>query len=819
MQEAINNFCSIVDRTVDLLKSSCPKQGSERCNSADFAYWQWSNSYFTRLPALGLNKDSVSQIDDTIMGFPEISYFKQNLEKKLKGSINEKQFDGVDFGSPKGKEEFSYLFYIPPTDFRGELPETSLFNIETLIQLFDMTERMEDVWEHPDHQIDFSEYAYLTEKLKLKDLKRTYLLTLWLKKMLTITAMRESDGGDYLTTNLIGVATGGIQGAHQWLSREFPSYLYGSIMANSNSKDCETNLKNYIREIEDKQIPLFCNNTRLDLVSAESYSFYSLLYFTRDYDMMQYIYDHTGLSEQNMQSLLNPGYYLERSVMTAMKKVKKIYGDTYCTRSVGNYCSNRELAIAQWFNNSISDNPPRPLNASANLVDLLGVKHYKPELRTYYERIGAEMPDMDFNSTWELVSSGQMYNGKFIGDTLLKQNSTGQLAKYNTPAFLKYTKMLMLEEAMGGLFIQKTVKEYLEGYEDKILKLTKLSQIEEGGDPTINPKISITNQDSGSYNSTGCFFVGDDVHELTRTQCLYLNSKYIQTMGTNVTGIRSWEEKVLFHPWKEPVPLIGTDAGQFHPLQKKPGDLMLFSSDVMMPVRFEFDKHVRKGGLGAWKYKPGSELLSNSTEDPGNEKFYIGFHGALNLTSIFGAPAYASKGHYLDIAYNEKHTSLLKDKEGKEIKAERGKDDLYMIVEPWTGVTMEAALRLQLNFMIEPNDFIFENFKQSYLVPYTYIRKEYGMTKSQIDEGLGPVRSALNASLGIQITGYLLGSILVLVGVFLFYWAWRTKNNEGIKGYTKVEDTQPMEVMEKKQPLLNQTMQLSKEETKDDADD
>jgi len=196
-----------------------------------------------------------------------------------------------------------------------------------------------------------------------------------------------------------------------------------------------------------------------------------------------------------------------------------VYGANFCKRSVGNFCSNRELGVAQWFNNSISDNPPRPLLPAADLVALTGVHHYKPELRTYYNRIGAKMPTLDFDTSWDLISSGAMYGNKFIGDVLLELNSTQeQLKIFNTPEFLKYTKMLMIVEGIGGLFVEKKVKDYLEGYTDKILKLTSELTLEEGGDPTLNSTMSIVNADDGSENSTGCFFVGDDVHSLTRQQ-------------------------------------------------------------------------------------------------------------------------------------------------------------------------------------------------------------------------------------------------------------------------------------------------------------
>ena len=415
---------------------------------------------------------------------------------------------------------------------------------------------------------------------------------------------------------------------------------------------------------------------------------------------------------------------------------------------------------------------------------------------------------------WDLVSSGAMYNTKFIGDILLKKNSTGELHKFNTPEFLKYTKMLMIEEGIGGLFVQRTVKEYLEGYQDPLLKSTSMSQVEEGGDPTINYITTITNSDGGSYNSTGAFFVGDDVHDLTREQAIYLNNRYIRTYGLNCTGIRSWEP-TYYDPWKEKVPLKGTDAGQFRPLNYKHNDLYLFSSDVMRTVDFKFKKKKTIHGLTAWTYEPNNNLLLTSEEAEENDLYYSGFHGSLNVTSVYGAPAFATKGHYLDIGYNENRTSIIRDKAGNLIKADKGKDDLYITIEPWSGATMQAGLRLMLNFRIN-HDFLFENVEDQYLLPYTYIRKEFALSGSQVSDGLGALRMALNASLGVQISGYIVGILLILGGGFLIFWAWKIKKAEGLTGYTSVEEVQPSEENEKKAPMLNKSDHISIEETKED---
>ena len=190
MQEATNNFCAIVDKTTKLLISACPKMGKEPCNAGDFAYWQWSTSYFTKLPALGLGVDSVAQIDPTILGYPEMSYFKQNFEKQLIGGKNEGVFDGIDFGSPSSDKEYTHLFYIPAKDWFGELPKSSLFHIETLISLFDHIEYMPDMFANPDAVVNFTDYSSFTELLQLEDDRRTYLLMIWMKKMLEVTAMR-----------------------------------------------------------------------------------------------------------------------------------------------------------------------------------------------------------------------------------------------------------------------------------------------------------------------------------------------------------------------------------------------------------------------------------------------------------------------------------------------------------------------------------------------------------------------------------------------------------------------------------------------------
>lgn len=115
-----NNFCSQLQATKDLVISACPKSTSGRCTYSEFAYWQWASSYFTLNPSLELNVKSVALIDDSIFGFPEISYFKDHfMEKTASNPKVQAAFKDVSFGDPYKEDTkfYSWLFYLPDVDY------------------------------------------------------------------------------------------------------------------------------------------------------------------------------------------------------------------------------------------------------------------------------------------------------------------------------------------------------------------------------------------------------------------------------------------------------------------------------------------------------------------------------------------------------------------------------------------------------------------------------------------------------------------------------------------------------------------------------
>lgn len=66
------NFCKAVEGAIPLAKGVCPND----CDTMTFAYYQWGEAFITQAAGLG---DTVTKLDPTIVGYPEISFFKSEF--------------------------------------------------------------------------------------------------------------------------------------------------------------------------------------------------------------------------------------------------------------------------------------------------------------------------------------------------------------------------------------------------------------------------------------------------------------------------------------------------------------------------------------------------------------------------------------------------------------------------------------------------------------------------------------------------------------------------------------------------------------------
>jgi hypothetical protein len=121
-----------------------------------------------------------------------------------------------------------------------------------------------------------------------------------------------------------------------------------------------------------------------------------------------------------------------------------------------------------------------------------------------------------------------------------------------------------------------------------------------------------------------------------------------------------------------------------------------------------------------------------------------------NSTSVYKAPMFITKGHFGDIRESEKFVPNVIDKKTKtQVKFDREIDDVGVWVEPITGTALEANQRLAFNFFIERDEILLTGLKetQPWLLPYTFVRREFKMNPKQIGILLGDLQDAMKIKL------------------------------------------------------------------------
>ena len=172
---------------------------------------------------------------------------------------------------------------------------------------------------------------------------------------------------------------------------------------------------------------------------------------------------------------------------------------------------------------------------------------------------------------------------------------------------------------------------------------------------------------------------------------MWLGDPKLSLVEQEITGIRSTKE-VHREPWKETIMIHGTDGGQFHSLiDDKDEKMHLFVSDLMKNVALKYDHTESVSGMDGYFYTNDETFLMSEKEYEPNSVYYNTHGGTNNLTSVYQAPLFATKGHYMDIGESKNLVSHIVDTNGKLVEADPRDDQVYMIVEPISGTSLAGA--------------------------------------------------------------------------------------------------------------------------------
>lgn len=308
-----------------------------------------------------------------------------------------------------------------------------------------------------DPKQDYTEFVPklnpITKILRLDNDYQTYLLGLYLKYLVEITGMRKDAGGSQISTFAQQLSVEALKGSWEWMSTEFPPILYGFFMYDEEKdKKCEAKIINLIRFLEDKQIALLCKDPLLNFENPESYAFYATILMTKSQKKIDYLVKTSQISQNSLDTILNSDTYIEKKLFNAMAKVYKNYGTTICKRSQGIYCSNNELAFAQWLSGEVTKNPIKPLQKANSIAEMFNLSHYSPELYLFYEKMGMKLPEtLDIEQVWNMITDHYLTNLRVMSDLYLGvEDKEYDKYKILNADFLKYVKYIAIEEGFNG---------------------------------------------------------------------------------------------------------------------------------------------------------------------------------------------------------------------------------------------------------------------------------------------------------------------------------------------------------------------------------
>jgi len=237
--------------------------------------------------------------------------------------------------------------------------------------------------------------------------------------------------------------------------------------------------------------------------------------------------------------------------------------------------------------------------------------------------------------------------------------------------------------------------------------------------------------------------------------------QYIEFEGqSSITGV-----------WAVTVPVIGTDGYQNTP-NNQHQDLVVWTGQMLRSLTFNFVEETSIYDLTLYKYRVSPDALSAPKLD-----YYQTIEGFANLTSMkLSVPIFLSKPNFYqaDPYYANKI-------EGMQQPNDPDNYDIIIEIEPWTGSTMEAHQRFQINLFLNAEvyslmDLVGVNVTQDTIYPIVSVDETSEVTEDIADHFYQIVfraRMIFNVSFYVGIS---VGSVACIAGVYWFTSSlWRLK--------------------------------------------
>ena len=623
---------------------ACPTaEHADFCEGDYLGALQWSAQTVTLYPPLGLNPTaSIAASNSSIYGYPEIAYYMQ-VQK----------IQGVEWTV----EDYYRLFdYDAKTGWPSGSPDT-LLDIGHMNELFAYGRA--------------GNWSSMQTRFNLASEVHSEVLFAYLNSLVSLTALHNCTNPSIYNADNRGITSELSLGT--FASQTLYGLVYGTMA--EVMPLALTSMYGYARLVFELNLScgLFvdkqetCMKTQLAWTSWQNFRMWvnaawsgvGSIPWTEFLTIAQ-------LTEDDMQEIFaETGYFAGN--LTELEGELKLH---YDCRTVGNRCFKYDLAERQWANSAISLNLPAALNL-VNIANSTTILDWQldfpaiPELNAYLASRNITN-SLSSEQTRSLLSFACLLNAGEVQNLLIfdfagnKSAMNSLLSGANPDYILNYLRFIVDRYAFNGLFVTKTVDEWLWTGIDPLLQTVHDTNPLLGGNPAINPaSVQLGQNQSVAYfqqfspDLRAAMNTGETDLDQLRWWRLFNGVPYNNVlqqvyMGHNAEGaVIEW---VAVNPWKVEVPLVGGDAWTFQPQIDSNSNISLYLNQNSRNANCDFLDTITIDGFDCYRFIVGANpLLVNTSQVPGNDVFFqYAPMGLVNQTSVLGSPLFGSKPYFLN---------------------------------------------------------------------------------------------------------------------------------------------------------------------------
>ena len=780
----IASVIQLVDNMYCVNKTKLP------CDSRYLAALQWSQQGITMNPPGGIGASkSITSTNSTAEGFPEISYYYSDYF--LVKISNATQYQNITFdvnwaynllersGDPKNWLRAPYLMF-----HQGNLK--FLFNQGAIF----------------DQSLNLDDLKPIKERFLLKSVYEAHIFWKYMDYIVMEFAIMSPQNGTRETLGIGAFSSqyfySGFMDMKDFLLKDITGK---SLLANltDNNMNCSVLFAASMTELNETQLNSICQDSNLHKWNSDSMLFLSdLCLNTYDPIWFDFMNNHS-LNKINMFELCDAKFgYMGPLIYDTSKFIKEFYN----CRADAAYCSEYEIAIKQWGQSAITLNP-LPNLKDRQYKSAFSVSDWNPEKFTKpIEYLGflnitklnrsktiTEKDRLGINETiaTNLLTFDSLFNPVMASKAFIYylnndfQNFTKYFLVENPLMMLNYLRYVILEFGFKGITIQKNVSDLLLGYEDSFAKMMKDTDPAVGGNPSINPKVGFcpNNSVEDALLNPQVMYTGREDHSKVRLYQSVYGSPFMLQSVQDFDGNDTIT--LLKNPYHKEIQISGSDGFTNKPNLNPETDT--FDIFVTMLLRYGTTHGSKRSknynGLDGYIYKMDNTLINKNPVYDQNR-----WNGFINFTKIMNAPVFNSKRHFLDVDEEIFRFINYTASDGTPIVPSGEDDDILLYVEPYTGLSLSAWLKIQTSLELSNNLL----FNSTYaMLPIFSIVRGGDIPDATVDSLLGELKlGILFENIISRVICFVVGGILLIITMVM-----------GCKYYKRIKK-------DKKDPLLDQ---------------